>query len=87
LPIWWCPLGGVMPLGTFRRFMNKVLEPYVRLFVQVFLDDCWVYGSWETHFCNLKRVFYRLVVVTASLNIKKCRFKCIEGILLGHIVS
>jgi hypothetical protein len=31
--------------GIFQRFMNKVLEPYIGLFVWVFLDDFCVYES------------------------------------------
>jgi len=32
-------------LRIFQRFMNKVLEPYIRLFLWDFLDDFCVYGS------------------------------------------
>jgi hypothetical protein len=67
--------------------MNKVLEPYIGLFVRVFLDDFCVYGKHETHLRNLKQVFDRLVMENASLSLEKCCFGCIERILLGHIVS
>jgi hypothetical protein len=80
------PTRGEKEFGVeWRRFMNKVLEPYIWLFVQVLLDDFWVYGSWEMHLCNSKQVFYWLVMANASLNFKKCCFKCMEGILLGHM--
>jgi hypothetical protein len=33
------PFGLCNALETFQRFMNKVLEPDIGLFLQVFLDD------------------------------------------------
>jgi hypothetical protein len=40
-------------LGTFQLFMNKVLESYIRFFVQMFLNDFCVYGNQAIHLHDL----------------------------------
>jgi hypothetical protein len=44
-------------LGTFQRFMNKYLKPYIGLLVQMILDEFCVHGSKMIHLHNFKRVF------------------------------
>jgi hypothetical protein len=57
-------------LGTFERFMNKVLESYIRFFVQMFLNDFCVYGNQAVHLHDLNWVFNQLMMVNVSLNSK-----------------
>jgi hypothetical protein len=81
------PFGLCNALEIFQRFMNKVLGPYIGLFVQVFLDDFCVYGNQEMHLHNLKQVFDQLVMANVFLNLKNYCVGCTKIIMLGHIVS
>ncbi len=57
-------------LGAFQRFMNKVLESYIRFFVQMFLNDFCVYGNQTIHLHDLNWLFNQLMMVDVSLNSK-----------------
>ncbi len=43
--------------------MNKVLELYIRLFVQMFLNDFCVYGNQAIHLHDLNWLFNQLIMV------------------------
>jgi len=55
-------------LGTFQRFMNKVLEFYIRFFVQMFLNEFCVYGNQAVHLHDVNWIFIQLMMVNVSLN-------------------
>lgn len=54
------PFGLFNAPATFQRLMNKVLEPYLGHFVQVFMDDFGIYGDRASHLEKLEKVFERL---------------------------
>ena len=55
--------------------------------MQVFLDDCAVYGMQGEHFGQLWLCLERCRTSRLSLNLAKCAFGVTSGALLGHIVS
>jgi hypothetical protein len=54
------PFGLCNAPGTFQRLMNKVFEPFLGLFLQVFIDDFGVYSDRASHLAKLELVFQRL---------------------------
>ena len=71
----------VMPFGltnapaTFQCIMNEVLEPFLRKFVMVFLDDILIYSpSLEAHLSHLDQVFAKLREHKLYMKASKCSF-------------
>ena len=84
----------VMPFGltnapaTFQCFMNEILQPFLRKFVLVFLDDILIYSnSWEEHIQQLKQVLDNLREHQLYLKPYKCTFDQDSLEYLGHIIS
>jgi len=84
----------VMPFGltnapaTFQCMMNEVLQPYLRKFVLVFLDDILIYSpSWESHLAHLRSVLLQLRHHKFFLKRSKCSFAQDQIDYLGHIIS
>lgn len=84
----------VMPFGltntpaTFQCAMNKVLAPYLRKFVLVFMDDILVYSpSLELHIAHLQQVLQKLLEHKFYLKPSKCSFAQRSLHYLGHIIS
>jgi hypothetical protein len=84
----------VMPFGltnapaTFQCVMNQVLQPYLRKFVLVFLDDILIYSpSMETHLQHLEMVLDTLRQHKLYLKESKCTFAQPSLKYLGHIIS
>jgi hypothetical protein len=79
----------VMPFGltnapaSFQCAMNSILEPYLRKFGMVFIDDILVYSpDLTTHLDHLRKVFTTLRHHQFYLKRKKCVFaKTAWGIL------
>jgi len=84
----------VMPFGltnapaTFQCIMNEVLQPFLRKFVLVFLDDILVYSSsLADHLCHLRQVLTQLRHHQFYLKTSKCSFAQPHIDYLGHIIS
>lgn len=84
----------VMPFGltnapaTFQCAMNSVLEPFLRKFVMVFLDDILIYSAnLEEHYYHLRLVLTKLREHKFFLKYKKCAFVKQELKYLGHVIS
>lgn len=84
----------VMPFGltnapaTFHCIMNQVLQPYLRKFVLVFLDDILIYSpSLADHVQHLTQVLHTLQTNQLYLKEPKCSFAQHQLEYLGHIIS
>jgi len=84
----------VMPFGltnapaTFQCVMNQVLQPFLRQFVLVFLDDIMIYSaSWNDHLQHLQQVLETLRKHQFYLKLSKCSFAQASLEYLGHIIS
>ena len=73
--------------AMFQRLINKVLEPYLRHFVRVFMDDFEIYGDRASHSEKLEKVFEYLDESEITLSVEKTKVKFSSGRLVGLIVS
>ncbi|KAL1448279.1 hypothetical protein WDU94_003573 [Cyamophila willieti] len=74
--------------GTFMRLMRKVLDGYLGVICEVFLDDILVHSNtYEEHFLNLELIFERLKRYGLTLAKEKCHIAKLELKYLGHMVS
>lgn len=84
----------VMPFGltnapaTFQCVMNDILQPFLRKFVLVFLDDILIYSpTWEAHLDHLREVLLQLRKHKFYLKSSKCSFAQTQIEHLGHVIS
>jgi len=83
----------IMPFGlcnatrTFQCLMNKVFDPFLGLFLRVFIDDSGVYSDKASHLAKLDLVFQRLDNSGVTLNPEKTTIGFSEGKMVGYIVS
>lgn len=84
----------VMPFGltnapaTFQNTMNKLLGPYLRQFVLVYMDDIIVYSpNVELHKKHLKMVFQKLKEGNFIAKKSKCELFCSQISFLGFVIS
>jgi len=67
---------------------QTVLGGLIGYGVELYLDDCIVYGQTEEDFkLNLKAVFERFRAHNITLNPEKCRFGLSSIEYLGHIID
>jgi hypothetical protein len=82
------PFGLTNAPATFQCTMNSILEPFLRKFVLVFIDDILIYNpTLQDHVQHLKQVFTVLRHHHIYLKRKKCVFAQAELQYLGHIIS
>ena len=84
----------VMPFGltnapaTFQRLTSHAFKEYLRLFLEIFMDDLCVHSvDREEHIRHLELLFQKCRVYRICLNSDKCKFMVRQGKILGHIVS
>jgi Reverse transcriptase (RNA-dependent DNA polymerase) len=74
--------------ATFQGMINKVLSPFLRKFVVIYLDDILIYSSTrEEHVQHIKAVLDTLRSNKLYAKLKKCEFLSKEVHYLGHIIS
>lgn len=82
------PYGVTGGLATFQEIMNTVLDPCLRKFVVVFIDDVLIYSTtWQDHLMHLETVFKLLQQNQFHVKLSKCSFAKQELSYLGHIIS
>lgn len=93
-----CPYGAFafrrMPFGlcnapaTFQRYMMSIFHDMVEEFLEIFMDDFSVFGSYfDICLNNLDLVLMRCEETNLVLNWEKCHFMVQDGIVLGHKIS
>jgi hypothetical protein len=81
------PFGLTNAPATFQYIMNSVLEPYLRKFVIVFMDDILIYSkSIEEHTHHLRLVLQLLRKHQFYIKRTNCVFAQGELEYLGHII-
>lgn len=82
------PFGLTNAPATFQCIMNQVLQPFLRSFVLVFLDDILIYSpTLESHADHLAQVLETLRNHKLYLKASKCTFSQDNLEYLGHIIS
>jgi hypothetical protein len=82
----------VMPFGLknaptiFSRVVVVAFKDFINKFLEVYLDDWTVFSLLKDHVEIIRLMLERCRKCQISLNIKKCIFNRLFGILLGHIV-
>ena len=81
------PFGLCNALATYQRLVITAFQPYLHKFIELFLDDSYVFSSKSKHVECLTKCFTKCHEYGISLNATKSQFLVPYGKLLGHIVS
>ena len=74
--------------ATFQALMNSILQPYLRDFVVVFLDDILIFSkTWSEHLRHVSTVLETLRAYKLFCKPSKCEFGLRDVIFLGHKLS
>ncbi len=65
------PFGLCNVLRTFKYLMNKVFEPFLGLFLQIFINNFGVYSDRAFHLTKLKLIFQCLDSSGMTLSVEK----------------
>lgn len=75
-------------LTTFQATMNQTLEPFLRKFMLVFMDDLLIYSkSWRAHLQHVDTILSILHNAQLYAKKSKCSFGKTKMEYLGHIIS
>ena len=78
-------LGLCNALATFKCCMISIFSHMIEQYIEVFMDDFFVFGS--SCLTNLTKVLQRYMEKNLTLNWKKCHFMIKNEIILGHVIS
>jgi len=67
--------------------MNKVFDPFLGLFLRVFINDFGVYSDRASHLAQLELIFHGLDSSGVTLSPEKTTIGFSDGRMVGHIVS
>ena len=82
------PFGVTNAPAVFMDLMNRIFQPYLDLFVIVFIDDILIYSrSEEEHMQHLRVVLQTLRDRRLFAKFSKCEFWLDRIVFLGHVVS
>ena len=82
------PFGLTNAPATFQRLMSHAFKEYLRVFLEVYMDDLCVHSLLrQEHIQHLTKVFDQCHIYRICLNPEKCKFMVRQGRILGHIVS
>ena len=73
--------------ATFQKAMTSAFQQYLRKFIEIFLDDFYVFSSKADHVECLIKCFEHCKKYGISINTAKSEFIVPQGRLAGHIVS
>ena len=73
-------------LTIFSRVVVVAFKYFIHKFLEVYLDDWTIFSLLKDHVEILRLMLERCRKCQISLNIKKCIFNRLFGILLGNIV-
>jgi hypothetical protein len=71
---------------VFSRVVVATFKEFIHKFLEVYLDDWMVFSLLKDHIEVLRLMLDRCRQCQISLNLKKCIFCALFGILLGHVV-
>jgi hypothetical protein len=71
---------------TFQHLMNKVFEPFLDLFLWIFIDNFRVYSDRDSHLTKLELIFQHLDGSKVTLSLEKTIIGFSKGKMIGHIV-
>ncbi|GJX14899.1 putative nucleotidyltransferase, ribonuclease H [Tanacetum coccineum] len=82
------PFGLCNAPATFQRCMAAIFHDMCKDFMEVFMDDFFVFrNSFGTCLNNLSKMLARCKETNLVLNWEKCHFMVKEGIVFGHKIS
>ena len=81
------PFGLCNAPATFQRLMTVTFQEFLRVFLEIFMDDFCVHGEEADHPPHMRKTFIKCREANIGLNPLKSFIGIKEGILLGHLIS